>query len=89
MQLLREPCDIQYFCFPSLQSHLHLTPYICIMASLHLLSAEIQGGGEVVTACGVCECAHACLAVMSTYANLDCVCVNGSVSVCVSQAGVK
>lgn len=43
--LLGEPCDIQYFCFPSLQSHLHLTPDICIMASLHLLSAEIQGGG--------------------------------------------
>lgn len=43
--LLGEPCDIQYFCFPSLQSHLHLTPDICIMASLHLLSAETQGGG--------------------------------------------
>lgn len=36
-------CDIQYFCYPSLQSHLHLTPDICIMASLHLLSSEIKG----------------------------------------------
>lgn len=49
-QLLREPCDIQYFCFPSLQSHLHLTPDICIMASLHPLSVETQDGSEVVRA---------------------------------------
>lgn len=52
--LLGEPCDIQYFCFPSLQSHLHLTPDICIMASLHLLSAGIQGGGCAAAATGAC-----------------------------------
>lgn len=47
-------CDIQYVCFPSLQSHLHLTPDICIMALLYLPSSEIQGGSKVV-------CVYACV----------------------------
>lgn len=48
------------------------------MASLHLLSTETQGGGEVVVV-HVCVSANACLVVMSTYASLKrvCVCVAG------------
>lgn len=73
--LLGEPCDIQYFCFPSLQSHLHLTPDICIMASLHLLSAGIQGGG--CAAAGVCTRSSGGLFGCDGYTCLSgmCVCV--------------
>lgn len=75
--LLGEPCDIQYFCFPSLQSHLHLTPDICIMASLHLLSAGIQGGGWAA----VCACTRSgCLFGCDGYTCLSGMCVRARTS---------